>query len=405
MKPLLSIILMFLLWYPVHCLAAWEDSGSRDKWVAIVIDKDEVDAALSDFAVLLNEDVFVTNAPNMLDSDETDHCAQNGGGDIRFSSTEPTAADGTGATQIACEIVSFVTNSTPASATVEIWVPISSLSSVADTTIYCAWHTSGTSSQPATDATYGAESVWSDFDFVSHLEDLTAGTVKDSTASGFTCEKTSSFFPVEDTGQIGKGQNFDAIDIAYITVGENSDLQFADGQAFSFSSWTKSSSTGNYSGIISKYIPTGAFYILQFQTDGDIRCQIRDDGSVNNSTATSSGTNYEDGNWHLVHGTFDGTSINTLYIDGASAASNTLALGEINPNGQLCLGGRSVDVSRPLDGSSDEARVISSELSSSWISTEYNNQKSPSTFASSGSIQTLGSTPATGNPRGMFFIY
>lgn len=84
--------------------------------------------------------------------DAGSNSALNGGGDIRFSS------DSAGATQLACEIVNFVTNATYASRKCEIWVKIPSLSTSVDTDIYI-WYNKTGETQPAVTGTYMANVI------------------------------------------------------------------------------------------------------------------------------------------------------------------------------------------------------------------------------------------------------
>tara|TARA_R110002096_G_scaffold416576_2_gene619334 strand:+ start:157158 stop:157517 length:360 start_codon:yes stop_codon:yes gene_type:complete len=62
--------------------------------------------------------------------DTGSNSALNGGGDIRFSS------DSAGTVQLACEIVSFVTNASEPNRKCEIWVKVSSVSTSVNTDIF-----------------------------------------------------------------------------------------------------------------------------------------------------------------------------------------------------------------------------------------------------------------------------
>jgi len=396
MKRLFSILLILLIWYPVHCYAAWEDAESRTKWCAIVIDKDEVDAALSDFAVLLDASVFLTNAPNMLDSDETDDCAQNGGGDLRFSSTEPTAADGTGATQIACEVVSFVTNSTPASATAEVQIPVASLSSVADTIVYCAWYTSSTSSQPAIDSTYGAENVWdSNFKMVQHMSDTTTSSITDSTDSNNDGTKKGAGEPVETTtAQIGEAQDFDGVDDYVSSASVTSLPSGREARTLSFWMNPDNSDPGGTVIALSNSNFFGQSFIFLLATfGGDIYIYTDGKNATNNITITGDQIPVV-GQWSLISFVFDGVSGWTYYLNGAQKNSGSFAV-TINTTADKIVIGRREDggfTGIYFPGIIDEFKMSNTARSADWISTEYNNQNSPSTFAESGSIQTIGAT-------------
>lgn len=88
--------------------------------------------------------------PEIFDADGPNP-AQDGGGDIRFSS------DGT--TQIACDVRRFETDNDPANGKCEIWAPHTATTASASY-LWIHWGTVGTSSQPAADSTYGSEAVY-----------------------------------------------------------------------------------------------------------------------------------------------------------------------------------------------------------------------------------------------------
>ena len=69
---------------------------------------------LSDFPVLLTRD---TLPEEMFDADGP-HPAQDGAGDLRFT------ADSSGATRLACEIVTFATDNDPANGRAQIYVNV-----------------------------------------------------------------------------------------------------------------------------------------------------------------------------------------------------------------------------------------------------------------------------------------
>lgn len=131
--------------------------------VAITVDNTKVagSGTFTDFPIMLSLDNLPTE---MVDAGS--NSAQDGGGDIRFSS------DAAGATQLACEIVDFHPNSTAGSRRCEIWVKVPSLSGSADTIIYAWYKPTSIKQQPAPSSTYGSESVWvSAYKTVQHLND------------------------------------------------------------------------------------------------------------------------------------------------------------------------------------------------------------------------------------------
>jgi len=370
--------------------AAWEDAAGRAYWCEIVIQYGQVDATLSDYPVLLTE----VNFPDgMKDSDLATAC-QNGGGDIRFSSTEPTAVDGTGATQIALEVVSFVTNATPASATAEIHVPVASLSSVGATTIYAAWGTSGSSTQPAIDSTFGAENVWnSAYKMVHHMEDATTSITLDSTDNDNDGTKgVAAQPPVTSSGKFGDAQDFDGNNDGINTPGE-SDFD-ASSRIISTSVWIKTTDEGT-ADIVSKGGYTGGYNALAIKSD-KILVNTREDPAADAFYRYSSDT-INDGDWHNIVSVINcATKDIDIYIDGALNQAILIGSDSCADNDAVVtMGWRNQSTGLQFDGILDEVKISNIERTSTWISTEHNNQDAPATFAIEGAIQefAVGSTP------------
>ena len=111
---------------------------------AITIDKDEVDANLSNFTVVLSE----AGLPSEMFDADGSHPALEGGGDIRFSSDEG------GLTQLPCDIRAFHIDNDPANGYADIAVKVASVSSSTNTVIYI-WYNKSGESQPAAADAYG----------------------------------------------------------------------------------------------------------------------------------------------------------------------------------------------------------------------------------------------------------
>jgi hypothetical protein len=142
--------------------------------VKLTIQASLVDAGLSFFPVLITEVCLPQGNDEIFDADGL-HPAQNGGGDLRFSTDEA------GLNRIACEVVTFVTDNTPGDGVAEIWVEVPSISSSVDTEIFLWWESDSAESQPAEDATFGKEDTWDEggddnFKMVQHLNENPAGS-------------------------------------------------------------------------------------------------------------------------------------------------------------------------------------------------------------------------------------
>lgn len=345
---------------------------------ALVIQASKVDSSQSDFPVLLTEDTLPSE---MFDADGS-YPALNGGGDIRFSS------DSAGSTQLACEIVTFTTDNDPANGVAEIWVKVPSVSSSTNTTIYIFYNKAG-ESQPASSDTYGSENVWdSNFKMVHHMNDATTSTIIDSTSNNNDGTKKAANEPIESTGQIGKGQDFDGSD-NYVNCGSNSSLD--DIAIKMIELWTNlDAQTGT--GIGSHFINKGVWFL---STDPDNSRNIFGQNfTVNNGRWSF--PQFSLGEWHHLVIVYDQQSVNNdpiIYVDDVSQTVT-----EYNtPDGSIksdasndLLVSKDPDNPRWVDGRIDEIRISNVARSADWIKAEYNNQNDPSTFVIEGTPETIG---------------
>jgi hypothetical protein len=256
---------------------------------------------------------------------------------------------------------------------------VGTLSSTTDTVVYLAYGDSGIATFQGNVA-----GTWnSNFLGVWHLSDGTTLSGTDSTSAARNGTLTNT--PTAVTGQVDGGAGFASGSSNYITVPNIAALQSASTASLTAYCYRSSSSnvvrlgktsatTGNRFGWGWE---SGAMYVL---VEG---------GSANypNFADTSTG-------WHHFAVTFDGT-LGTAsarvkaYMDGAS---KTLTAGGVgNPATTYFVAG-TFDMGRDLDGgarysngSIDEVRLYSNTISADWITAEYNNLSSPSTFYTIGS--------------------
>lgn len=347
---------------------------------AITIDHTKVGATLTDFPILLTKDTLPSE---MFDADGSNP-ALNGGGDIRFSS------DADGNTQLACEVVAFVTDNDPANGSAEIWVKIPSLSSSTDTVIY-VWYNKSGESQPAVDDTYGRNAVWSDVDAYFHLEESSGSRVD----SAGNMALTDSGSPSNTTGKIGSSiilngtnqfiyksslakSNPHTLDF---WVYENSRKYSADPASsrviyYSHVNYAELASNNGslyYAGTGGAWRGTG--YTLPFQTWTKITVV----------TTTSGITIYA-----------NGTSVYSYASDKHADFNNQFNIG---------VWGVSGNYKGYFNGSIDGFKMYGGTPASGQLVTEYNNQNSPATFAVEGTPESAGGgTPAsTWTPKIIIF--
>lgn len=359
---------------------------------AVTIDNTKVPGNLSNFPVLLTED----NLPSeMFDADGT-YPALNGGGDIRFSS------DSAGSTQLACEIVSFVTDNDPANGTAEIWVKVPSVSSSADTIIY-VWYNKSGETQPVASDTYGSESVWdSNHKAVWHLNE-SSGSRYDSTANDNTLSDNATV--TSATGKIGTAADFEKDNSEYLSINDASQtgLDFTgDITLEAFFKLETVPSRGAYYGypFISKWLATGnqRSYGFAYSQDASGNLGYAMYTCENGTSATFGWHNIDlsADTWYHVAYVYDASAGTCeIYHNGSSVGTITgLKTSLYSGSGQVQVGAMLANTDY-FDGLIDNLVMSNTTRSSDWITAEYNNQNSPSTFATAGTAETPGGTTWT----------
>jgi hypothetical protein len=326
----------------------------------------------------------------MFDADGS-YPALNGGGDIRFSS------DVAGSTQLACEVVTFITNNNPALGSAEIWVKVPSVASATDTDIY-VWYNKAGETQPAETDTYGKHNVWdSNFKLVQHMSQDpsdTAPQMIDSTSNsndGTSAGAMTTSDLVD--AKVGKGLDLDGSD-DYISVGTSLGQQFVS--AITLSAWVyiPSGATANdglfhcgasgptvpgfYSRILGNLSGQGPLFVLGNGTARDTRAFV---------TATPRDA------WLLITLLTDG-STKKLYFDNDLKETFSLTIaGPFTPGmaeeAQIGVGYGTAEI---LEGKVDEVRISNIARSTDWITAEYNNQSDPGTFVVEGTPESVGGT-------------
>ena len=283
------------------------------------------------------------------------------------------------------------------------WVRIPQLEGDYDTTLYMYYGNQTVDNQQR------PEDVWDDgFAMVQHLkEDPTGGATPDGNPEAFDSTdnnnngNTNGSMTSADfyNGKIGKSYNFDGSD-DYVRIVDSSSLK--PSTAISISAWVNVDATADWGKIISKdYYGTGSWsspyvtYALSssYSSDGRPYLDVTVGGQNYKQIATSS---LNPGTWYYVVGTWDGSNMR-IYINGQAENGTTALAGQIGSypaTSDIAIGSRSPYASgERQDGKLDEVRISNSARSANWITTEYNNQNSPSTFISLGQEE-QGPSPA-----------
>jgi len=279
------------------------------------------------------------------------------------------------------------------------WVNITSLSSTTDTILYLYYGNTACSSQQSVAGTWN-----SDYVMVQHMNDITTSTISDSTSYGNNGAKKAASEPTQIAGRIGYGQDFDGAN-DYVSITDATSLDVPT--AFTLEYWIKPDTipTATNSMPLCKYSDsTGGDQAYRLMINCEPSAGILDVFAAENSDPgnqfiyrESNARQFYVGNWYHVVGIWDGGSTPTAlseFINGSIIAStgtergNFVTLRNSAQPVRLGCGKSGASLTYWYDGIIDEPRISKIARSSAWISTEYNNTNSPSTFMTFGNEQT-----------------
>lgn len=181
----------------------------------------------------------------------------------------------------------------------------------------------------------------------------------------------------------------------FITVGSHTQLRFDFADRFSFSAWfnTSASAIGT---IISKEEASGNFegYCLLIDSTGEIIVRLEGSGAINNKIEVETFSTWNDGKWHHVAVTYDGSSTAAgviIYIDGVAQAPNVTfdaASNSMLNTVPFQIGIRD-NTDRLWDGLLDEVAVFNSELTPAQVAAIFNHGNPVSLVSGPASTGTL----------------
>jgi uncharacterized repeat protein (TIGR01451 family) len=341
----------------------WYDSawGYRKR---IVIDHTKISGSsdISNFAVL----VSLTDT-DLRTTSSSGHVGQSNGNDFLFTDINGSKLDH--------EIEKYVSTT----GELEAWVKIPTLATSTDTNIFMYYGNAICADQQSISATWD-----SNYRMVVHLDETAqtsglANDYQDSTSNANNGESMNGVV-MDAVGKVDGADSFDNID-DYVACG-TSNLP-AIGTVVTLSVWAYFSTTPGTDNLILVDNQSSAAYQVGFRA-GVPASWGWGGGIYVSSAATTPNV------WHNYTYTYDG-STHHLYVDGVETANNTAAA----QSGTPTLNSINTDRwGENFGGSIDEARISNIARSADWVSTEYNNQSSPSTFYSVSAEQSA-STPAT----------
>jgi MSHA biogenesis protein MshQ len=359
---------------------AWYNTSWNYR-VKVTVLASKVDADLTDFPVYVDL--------NDLPAGFHTNCNQTDARDIRVTTSD-------GETEVPREVVFY----TAASDTGELHFK-GNIDSDTDTDFYI-YYGNADATEPAVDATYGRNNVWTNnYNAVLHLQEggtTSTGAYKDSSGHYTGGGTGVADVATNASAQIGVGTTFDGTG-DYIEVGANS-IDATD--AFTLSCWLNTDTVGKYSGAVS----IGATGIGNSAYIGTVlTAQV---GTSNSIGGGFYGSNYGSGitttgSWKYVQMTFAGGASGAvkIYVDGIEKVNTTSTPGI--DVGYTRIGRITTDTLYDFDGSIDEVRVISAEKLVTWLLTEFNNQSDAGAFFTIGDEETSDGNVGTIGPFPVFF--
>jgi Concanavalin A-like lectin/glucanases superfamily/Domain of unknown function (DUF2341) len=275
-----------------------------------------------------------------------------------------------------------------ATGNVAYWIKLATVSHSSPTTFYICYGDATITTDQS-----NPTGVWdSNFLLVSHLADNAANTnVKNSastTDTGTANQNTNNTYTAR--GQIDGAFNLNGSS-DFAGFPQNNQFQL-DAHAFTIETWVHDDTdgitlAGAFNRMVSIYDGTNN---IQLGLAGDqfgsgIRSYYVSNGTVNTCDIVKAYTAPPStGVLHHVVVTFDGVSTYTMYLDGSPSvgagggAPNCVNESDADPS-TVYVGQRG-DAFGYINGTLDEVRISNSARSADWVTTEYNNESSPSTF-------------------------
>jgi hypothetical protein len=348
--------------FTLTVIQAWYNAS----WLyrkTITVDHTKVGASLSNFPVLVS----------MTDAGLAAH-AQSSGNDILFTSSD-------GVTKLNHQIESY----TSGTGVLVAWVDVPSVSNTVDTIIYLYYGNAAAASQQNASGTWDAnyKGVW----HFSQSPTGSAGDILDSTSNANNGSSQGSMTSGNQVaGQFGGSLSFNGT-ANYVST---ANLMIAP-QVYTEEAWVKTSTASGHKifGFESSQTGTGSTSWnsnIYIGSNGQVYAGVFD--GVLTTHIITYATAINNNVWHHVVATYDsGTTLLSLYVDGVLRVTTTSSAAQ-NFNGYWRMGSYKLSgfwtngSDGFFTGGMDEVRLSTTARSAGWISTEYNNENSPSTFAS-----------------------
>jgi hypothetical protein len=384
---ILVLIAAFFLFLIPHAKAAtWYNTAWSDRNL-LTINASQVSTSSVNSSTYTNFTVLVA----LASSTQLKTGAQASGTDILFTNSD-------GVTPLNFEIEHYVSST----GELEAWVKMPAIATSSNTLFYIYY-----GNPAATSSLQNATNTWdANYTAVWHMASVNGSTTfatKDSTVNANNGAIVGG--ATSTVGQIDGAANFNGTSQDVTTPYFQS-----SSTAATYEAWVRvPSSTVNVDVILSDR-GSGAGHSLTLALDGDLACGSTSCGSTLGSVPTSTGkamfgddsngiwvgtgataVNSYNNSWQFIVGTYFATSGATIapsdfnvYVNGASVATATSGNTGADTSPLSGLASTTIGYHAAwaayFTGAIDETRISKVVRPFAWISTEYNNQNSPSTF-------------------------
>ena len=299
------------------------------------------------------------------------HVANANGYDIIFTS------DSGCTTKLNWEVENYVAST----GEMEAWVLIPSLGT-SNQTIYMCYGNSGISTFQGG----STGSAWdSNYTNVYHLPNGSSLSLSDSTSNGNTATNHGSI--TATTGVVDGGASAPSTGSPDLTASSPALT------SLTVSYWIKMWNNTNFTdgGFL---VSDGTNSFRYFHGDNNVLVYTYINGS---NVADCFNINTSDNNWHYVTVALNSTTL-SCSLDGGAYSNYSVTFTGVGAGTVSFVGD---NMGNYLYGLFDEARLSNVVRSANWVSTEYNNQSSPSTFETFGGENVISTTAVTNvNIRG-----
>ena len=265
----------------------------------------------------------------------------------------------------------------------EVHFKASSLSSSANTIFYMYYGNAAASDYGATD-TYGRNNTWnSSYVAVWHMQQDPSGSAPQlltSTTGSYDGTSLGSMTSGDlVAGKLaGYAYDFDGTNDA-VTIPHNSVFDLVSNATIQC--WVKTSDNTDYPRFVDKLdsLLLSGWDLFIDHTNSKARYL---GFNVTAIVSVDTTTNVNDGTWRMITATANAGATSKIYQNGALQATDASTGALATNTAKVTLGARQDGTLNFLTGLLDEVRISSVDRGANWITTEYNNQNSSSTFYS-----------------------